>query len=116
MIGSGNVVSIGSTGISDFPNDVYAVYEAQIKSYLEGLNYDTFGEGDRRAELRVFKFQNISTQMSNSLQNTIKELLLVRFPEIEYVNITSFHQDQGTLMFTLNWKLLDEVMETDINI
>lgn len=116
MIGSGNVVSIGSTGISDFPIDVYSVYAAQIKSFLEGLNYDTFGEGDRRAELRIFKFENISTQMSNSLQNTIKELLLVRFPEIEFVNITNIQHDQGTLVLTLNWKLLDEVMETDINI
>ena len=116
MVGSDSVVRIGSTGISEFPSNIYEVYGVAIKSFLEGINYDTFGEGDRRAELRVFKFQNTSYDMTQALQKTIKELLWVRFPEIESVSTEEIVNSEGFLMFKINWKLLDSVVSTSIQI
>lgn len=116
MVGSDNVIKIGSTGISEYPSDIYAVYGAAIKSFLEGINYDTFGEGDARAELRVLKFQNTSERMTQALQNTIKELLLVRFPEIENVSTEQVVNEGGLLMFKVRWKLLDSILTTEVQV
>lgn len=116
MVGSDNVIKIGSTGISEFPSSISEVYSSAIKSFLEGINYDTFGEGGRRAELRLFKFQNTSDRMTEALQKTIKELLWVRFPEIESVSTEEIVNNDGFLMFKVNWKLLDSVVSTSIQL
>lgn len=114
MISGSGTITIDSNGLSTFPKSAVEVYSAKIMSFLEGVNYDVFGSNDRRAELRVFKFRNTTTEMKDSLQKTVKELLLIEFPEIENVSITEIYEKSGMIAFSVKWSLIDTTTTTEV--
>lgn len=110
MIGSDDVI-VFNEGESNYQKNIIDVYNSNIKMFLEGYMYDTFGDSNTRPNLKDFKFKNTSSSMIQSLQKTIEMLLLERFPEINIVKITTDVKD-GVVFIEILWELLNQQTTT----
>ena len=114
----GNVISFTDVGESKKMEDEYQIYVEKVKSFLSGRTYETFGDDGLRVDMYKYYFGNIGSEYINSLQNVINSVLLVRFPEIEpgSIQLSNVHNADGMVGFTLSFQLLQEILETEVNI